>query len=194
LTGGGRKVAVIANATDFKDPQDRHGSVEREFNDLRSIGLEPEEVDLRQYFTNNTGLREKLESFDLIWVRGGNVFLLLKAMKQSGAGIIISELLANDTAAYAGYSAGACVLMQDIHGIELVDEPEVLADGYQEAVIWQGLDILPYSFVPHYRSDHPESDAINSVVEYMIENHKPFICLRDGEAIIINSSEQRVAG
>jgi len=39
--------------------------------------------------------------------------------------------------------------------------------------------------VPHYRSSHFESEEMEKVVQYMIENKVLFIALKDGEVIII---------
>ncbi|BDH61848.1 hypothetical protein MTP04_19780 [Lysinibacillus sp. PLM2] len=44
---------------------------------------------------------------------------------------------------------------------------------------------MEYTIVPHYQSDHPESEDINNSIEYMINNKIPFIALKDGEVIII---------
>jgi dipeptidase E len=52
-------------------------------------------------------------------------------------------------------------------------------------VIWEGLGIIDYVIVPHYKSDHPESEIMEEVVEYLIENKIPYKTLRDGEVIIV---------
>ena len=49
---------------------------------------------------------------------------------------------------------------------------------------WEGLGLLEYSIAPHYRSDHPESEAIETVVAYFEQHGIPYRALRDGEAII----------
>lgn len=49
--GKNKKVAVIANAMDFlTDPKLRDDSAQRECEDLKALGFEPEEIDLRNYF------------------------------------------------------------------------------------------------------------------------------------------------
>jgi dipeptidase E len=74
LLGSGRPTAVILNAIDSADNEYRKTNLLQESDRLRSIGLDPEEIDLRQYFGKPNELRDVLASFDLIWVRGGNVF------------------------------------------------------------------------------------------------------------------------
>jgi len=127
-----------------------------------------------------------LEAFDGIWVLGGNVFILRRAMQYSG----LDQLLAEKTAAstsfvYSGYSAGACVLGPTLEGIHLVDSPEQSAEGYDSKVIWEGLNLLPYSIAQHFRSDHPESLQIDHVVKYFEEHAMPYRTVRDGDAIVV---------
>jgi len=44
---------------------------------------------------------------------------------------------------------------------------------------------VDYALVPHYKSDHKESNDIDRTITYMIDNKIPFKALRDGEVIII---------
>ncbi|HWZ65395.1 MAG TPA: Type 1 glutamine amidotransferase-like domain-containing protein [Patescibacteria group bacterium] len=194
LIGDGRRTAVIFNAVDFKSKADRAADYAAEAERLKSIGLEPTEIDLRHYFGKSDELKKTLSNYDLIWVRGGNVFVLRRAFKQSCADTVIKELLANDTVAYGGYSAGVDILQPHLHGIELVDPPEVVPEDYDAEIIWECLDLLPYCVAPHYKSDHPESADVDKVVAYYIENHVPFIALHDGEAIVIEGTNQSVVG
>jgi dipeptidase E len=89
LLRGGRRAALILNADDYKTPEDRAASLLRELEELRSIGLEPQEVDLRGFFGRPDALRGHLVTVDLLYVRGGNVFVLRRALHQSGADRII---------------------------------------------------------------------------------------------------------
>jgi dipeptidase E len=194
LLDGKKKVGVIFNAYDSNNDAARAASLEREYSELRQLGLEAEEVDLRQYFGDNANLASRLALFDLIWVRGGNVFILRKALKQSGADVILSNLITSNKVVYGGYSAGVCVLAPDLHGIELVDDEHLTPEKYSEETIWEALHILPYAVAPHYKSDHPESEAINLTIQYFTDNHIPFVALRDGEAIVVDENGQRIVG
>lgn len=185
---------VVFNAQDWKSGSDRTADYEQEAERLRSIGLEPTEIDLRNYFDKSNELEQELLNYDLVWVRGGNVFVLRRAFKQSGADTVIKELIESDSIAYGGYSAGVDILQPHLHGIELVDPPDVVPEGYDSEIIWDCLGILNYCVAPHYKSDHPESADIDKTVAYYIENHIPFIALRDGEAIVIDDKGQRVIG
>lgn len=187
LLKGGTRVALIGNSMDFLEGQARSDSINQEIERLKGIGFDPAEVDLRDYFDNPGDLKQKLEQFDLVWARGGNAFILARAFLQSGADKILRELLDKDVLAYGGYSAGVCILTPSLKGLETVDDPRVIPEGYQEREIWGGLGVLPYAVAPHYKSDHPESSMINDSVQYFIDNHMPFVALRDGEVIINNN-------
>ncbi len=193
LLGDGRRTAVINNALDFVDDAGRADSLLNENDRLKEIGLEPTEVDLRRYFGKPEELKATLSEFDLVWVRGGNAFVLRRAFRQSGADQIVAQLLAEDKIVYGGYSAGIDMLTPSLHGAELVDEPDIVPDGYEPDIIWECLGLVPYAIAPHYKSDHPESAAIDKSIEYLTDNHIPFIALRDGEAIVVNGDGQHVA-
>lgn len=190
LLKDGRRTALILNAQDYKRVEDRATDLTQETERLVSIGLHPEEVDLRDYFGKPKELKRRLSAFDLIWVRGGNVFVLRRAFKHSGADVMIPELLKNDAIVYGGYSAGTCIMQPDLHGIELVDDPYVIPEGYDKEIIWECLGLIPYSVAPHYKSEHPESQLISKTVDYYIEHHTPFVALHDGEAIVIDGVRQ----
>ncbi|MFE9881678.1 Type 1 glutamine amidotransferase-like domain-containing protein [Streptomyces sp. NPDC005784] len=184
LQRGGR-AGVILNAYDFRTPERRATSLEFEMRELADLGLEPEEVDLRDYFMDSAGLEATLRGLDLLYVRGGSVFVLRRALAASGADRLLPALLAEDAFVYAGYSAGICLLG--------IDDPSFIPDGYPDTpTLWDGLGVLPYAMAPHYRSDHPESEEIDRTVTYFIDHHIPFVALRDGEAIVMDDEGTRV--
>ncbi|MBI3449852.1 MAG: Type 1 glutamine amidotransferase-like domain-containing protein [Acidobacteria bacterium] len=175
---------VIANALDHADTPVRESHARGSIEALAGLGFSAAELDLRDYFAAPDRLRSALIDAGLVWVNGGNVFLLRRAMRQSGFDRYIMERRGDDGLVYGGYSAGACVTGPTLRGAHLVDPPDALAAGYTEAAIWEGLGLVPYSIVPHYRSDHEEAGRIDAVVEYLIVNKLPFVALRDGEVVI----------
>jgi dipeptidase E len=187
LVGNNKKAAVIPNALDFSTDIDRRkASMQREIDDLKKLGLEPEEVDLRKYFGKPDELSKKLSDYGMIWVRGGNVFTLRRAYKQSGMDDWLKGQKDNKELVYAGYSAGVCVLSDTLKGLEIVDDPNIIIEGYPKETIWEGLGIIDFAFVPHYQSNHQESEAVNKTVEYYVKNGIEYKALHDGEAIVIN--------
>jgi len=181
-----KKTAYISNALDFSDDLERRKKSEQsDIEELERLGLDVEIVDLRDYFNKQTELEKKLAGFGVIWVRGGNLFVLRQAMKLSGFDNVLKKLAEKSNILYGGYSAGVCVLAPTLKGMEIIDDLNVKPYGDKSKTIWDGLGILHYSVVPHYKSDHPESEKAERVVEYMIENKILFKVLRDGEVIII---------
>ncbi|WP_052710596.1 Type 1 glutamine amidotransferase-like domain-containing protein [Pseudofrankia sp. DC12] len=151
-------------------------------------------MDLRDYFGRPSALLAVLSSVDLIYVRGGSAFVLRRAYLHSGADDIIRELLARDAVAYAGYSAGPAMLGSTLEGIEGdIDDPCLTPPGYPSGPVpYAGLGVLPYAIVPHYRSDHPESPGMEQAVKYLIDNHVPFVALRDGQALVVDGADTTV--
>ena len=185
LVSGQKRIGVIRNALDFSNEHERlREGREREFLELRKLGLFPEEIDLREYFDAPKDLGGAVGKFDALWVVGGNTFVLRRAFQQSGLDAILLEKVRDEQFVYAGYSAGICVVTPTLRGIDLVDDPEVIPEGYSNQIIWDGLGLVPFSFAPHYRSDHPESELVEKSVEFFIENKIPFIALHDGDVYV----------
>lgn len=186
LVGTNKRTAVIANAADYKTPDERREKVAAEIADLQQLGFHPHELDLRDYFGKPQLLETDLAAYGLLWVRGGNVFTLRKAMTLSGFDTVIGTLLSQGVV-YAGYSAGSCVTGPTLHGLELCDPLDVIPEGYPAEPIWKGLQLIDYTIIPHYRSEHPESPIIDNVVTYYDQHQLPYKPLRDGEVITVNT-------
>lgn len=183
--GENKKIAVIANSMDFlSDRKSRYESVQREIEDLKQLGLDPEEVDLRDYFGKPEDLNKKLEEYGGVWVRGGNVFVLRRAYKESGMDEWLITHKADKDFVYGGYSAGVCVLSPELKGLELVDDPNNVPEGYESDIEWTGVGLINWSFAPHYMSQHPEAEAVSKLVEHFKEKGVEFKTLSDGEVII----------
>jgi len=188
LFGQNKKVAVIANSIDFGDDQERRKmGVQREIDDLKGLGLSAEELDLREYFGKPKELESKLSEYGGLWVRGGNTFVLRRAFKESGMDTWLISQKDNKELVYAGYSAGVCVLSPTLRGLELVDDPNIVSDGYPKETVWEGLGLIDFAFAPHFESPgHPETEAVSREVEYYKQTGTKFRALHDGEVIIFN--------
>ena len=195
LAKGNMRAAIVINACDYQSNEERSTRVQQEMDALKSRGFNPFELDLRQYFNNQQKqeeLRDILADSGLIWVRGGNSFVLRRAMRISNFDKLIFDLLKHDAIAYGGFSAGMVMLTPSLCGVELVDDPSVIPTGYDPAIIWEGLGLIPYAIAPHYKSDHPESAATDKLVQYYIDNHMLFKTLHDGEAIVVSGKREEI--
>ncbi|MFA1621349.1 Type 1 glutamine amidotransferase-like domain-containing protein [Rhizobium mongolense] len=182
---GNRRVAVVGNALDFI-PVDARRKYEAEVysphDAFSALGLESSDFDLRRYFGNPTHLRADLNN--LVWVLGGNAFLLMRALRQAGFPDVVRDMLEQDEITYGGFSAGAVVATPTLRGIEVMDDPSQLAEGYEPEVPWVGMGLVGFSIVPHYKSDHPEAASADVAVSFMKENTMPYKALADGEVFI----------
>lgn len=178
-------VALIMNALD-NFPTQRATWRADQIKSLGSLGFNSQEVDLRDFFGSSASIVQELSKFDLVWVCGGNAFLLRRAMKLSGFDLALKSLLSLDAIAYAGFSAGTVITAPSLRGLEAVDDPDDVPSGYTSEVFWDGLDILPHSFAVHYQSDHSEAPRVESVIDFYIREGIPYQILRDGEAYLVN--------
>lgn len=182
---GGKTALLVSNALDFSIDSERlRCAGEREIARLADTGIPAESLDLRDYFDSRDILAEKVSAAGMLWVVGGNTFLLRKAMHLSGLDQLIQSKLDDMDFLYGGYSAGICVLSPSLIGIHLADEPEAQSYGYEHPAIWEGLGIIDYYIVPHYRCDHFESERMEAVVDYYLENDLPYRAISDGEVIL----------
>jgi len=180
----GKTIGFIPNAIDFVDVQERKQGNKIELERVSSLDIDVEMLDLQEYFGKKEELKKKIDSLDGVWIRGGNVFVLRQAVKLSGFDEIVKNIERNDFL-YGGYSAGICILAPSLKALERVDDTNIMPYEESKEVIWNGLGILDYIILPHYKSDHPESAKIDKVVEFCKKNNIPFKTLRDGEVIII---------
>ena len=179
----GNKIVLIPNSRDvFEDSERLRNGINKDIEMLKDIGFDVEVISLKKYFGNPKLLEEDFSKYNAFFAIGGNTFALRKAMQLSGFDKYLKKQIDNPNFLYAGYSAGICVLSPSLVGLNLVDEP--LNPHNQEDVIYEGIGLLDYVPVPHYKSDHPESHLVDEVVKYMIDNNIKYQPLRDGEVII----------
>ena len=191
LCPGNKKAGIIMDAVDWGDPERVVKSLKDQMDILKSLGFNPEQIDLRNYFDKSEDLKKHLADFGLVWVYGGNTFVLKRAYEQSGFDKIIKEILLKDEIVYAGFSAGIVLLSKSMKGLEIVDDPKIVPEGYKADFSWDGLGILDYNIAVHYKSNHPESESMDKEIEYYKENNIPYQTLKDGEVIVINDKETK---
>lgn len=180
LAAGGRRAAVIVNAMDVAPADIRQQAVQRELTSLGDLGFDCVEVDLRERPSATT-----LAGFDVLWVRGGNVFVLRRLLADTGLDDVLAGLLAEDRFVYAGYSAGACVLGTDLSELVRIDDA-----GAVEQPVLTGLGLLDRPIVPHVHSpDHPESAACTAVSEDLDRRSVAHWALRDGQVVLVDGNQ-----
>jgi len=173
----GQRTALIPNALDGLPADVRDAGLQRDIADLGQLGLEVTELDLR-----DANAAERLSGFDIVWVRGGNTFVLRRVLADTGTDRALTDLIQRDALLYAGYSAGACVLAPDLSGLEAVDDIAAVANP-----VTTGLGWLDRPFVPHVHSPgHPETVACDAVAARYEAVGQAHWALGDGDVLIID--------
>lgn len=193
LAGPNKHAGIILNASDTITENERNLVLQKQVKRLADLGFTSEEIDLRQYFNKIDELKRFLRKFQLIWVRGGNIFLLQRAFEQSGFNKIIKEMLNNDEITYASESAGSVIVGPSLEGLDLVDDPKIIPAHYPNTELsLQGLNLTNFVITPHYKSDHSESLSIDELIEYFNKKNIQYKPLKDGEVLIIKGDVEKI--
>jgi dipeptidase E len=187
LVAPGARAAVVANAVDNLPDFPRAEWVDEERRMLARVGLSAFELDLRGYYQRPAALASALAQVDLVWITGGNAFVLRDALRRSHLDRLLTDRVTDGSLAYGGCSAGACVSGPTLRGLELVDDVSAVA-----CPVWDGLGLVDFCIAPHHRSAHPENRAIQHVVEYFLATGLPYRALRDGQAIVVRDATCRI--
>ena len=113
---------------------------------------------------------------------GGNVFVLRKAMEKSGFDNYLKDISHNNDYLYIGYSAGCCVLSENLSLYSIVDEPINCYD--DSDVTYSGMGLIDYIFIPHYKSNYHKVYLVDELVNKCEEGKIEYKAFRDGETII----------
>ncbi len=189
IIGSDRKVLVIANAKDYTKKLEREESIKEVFDFFKELNIEAHELDLRPFFEKQHGLEDKLKQHKFVWVAGGNTFVLRQAMRASGCDKLLIAMLNNNSIVYGGESAGAILATPSLTGVEYGDDPNVFPAGYQKKIIREGLNLVPFHIVPHYKSDwFGAYDMAKALKKHNLE----YKTLTDTQAIIVDDQKVEV--
>lgn len=179
------RIAIIPNALDFRsaDSERTKQSLDNKLLRLTELGFTPEVIDLKDYFDKRDELRRLIDDIGSVFILGGNVFVLRQAMKLSGLDEIIMSHKDDPNFLYAGYSAAGCILAPSLEPYKAVDDI-TQAPYPNQGVILEGLGLVDFAFMPHFDSDHPESERIGDIINYCEQQSIKYKALRDGEVLI----------
>jgi len=185
----GAKIGHINNSRDWigVNEKNKQDALIEEMTFLENLGFDCEHLDLKKYFGQEDILKTKLEQLDGVWVCGGNTFVLRQAMRLSGFDNIFKQLQKNKDFFWGGYSAGICILSDSLKYIDQVDDSDNLPYEEIKSPIYEGLGIFNFALLPHYKSEHHESEMIEKEVERCIKNKWLFKALKDGEVLILET-------
>ncbi|MFC4377604.1 Type 1 glutamine amidotransferase-like domain-containing protein [Nocardia halotolerans] len=191
LVGTPGRVAVIPNACDAW-PAAWDSAVASDVKPLQQQGYSPEVLDLRDYVDQAGRLERHLREFPLVWVRGGNTFVLRAQFARSGADSVLTALLRADALAYAGYSAGACLLSPDLHGLETMDDPAEVPPATGVEVQWDGLGLVDRQLVVHLDSaTDPDGESAEMLARYQAADVAHW-ALTDDDVVLVDGDSTEV--
>jgi dipeptidase E len=181
------RVALIMNALDGDASSRGHWQADQS-RELAALGYHVEDLDLRRFFGEPEALRAALAPVGMVWINGGNTFVLMRAMRLSGFDRIIKERLAEDTIVYGGFSAATVAATPSLRGIEAMDDPNEAPESYPSEIVWDGLGLVPFQVAVHYRSDHPESDDVEEEIAFYEREGLAYRTLRDGQVLVVRDA------
>jgi dipeptidase E len=80
LARGAKRAAVVVNALDNR-AEGRARWLKAQTEKLAALGFAVTELDLRDYFGRSDELEKRLIDIDMVWINGGNAFILRRAMR-----------------------------------------------------------------------------------------------------------------
>lgn len=176
-----RAVKRIAYIIDAQKPKlAKNPEYEFDKEGFGKRGFKVDFIDLEA--TEKTDLKKRLENADALYVKGGNTFYLLNAMRKSGFDKLIPDLL-DKGVIYIGESAGSYVACPTI---EMAHWKHQDADiiGLKDLT---ALNLVPFLVTVHYK---PEFEPM---IRPEIEKSKYEVrILKDNQVILLEGDKERL--
>lgn len=193
--GRGSRIGVITNAKDYKFAKQREKKVEEVLEYFRLLGMKPTEIDLRDYFGKPEEALKLMKGFPVIWGSGGNTFLLRRALKQAGVDRELAKLVKEEKIIYGGESAGAILPGPTLRGAEddrtREDNPMYIPRLYDREVIWEGLKLVSFVPLPHYKGEY-YGEMMDKLVESFDKQKIRYKTIREDQVLIIDGRKTEI--
>lgn len=181
------KCGVIKNPMDLKDEEKRrflYGLVDDNF---QNFGINKIDIDLRQFIGRQDKLQELINTLDMLWITGGNVFYLRELIKKAHFERILTNAI-NNGLIYGGDSAGALIICPTLKYLDAVDDTSQLNE-----VLYDGLGVIDFIPLPHSDNEQfkPKVREIKSNLE---KDGYKVITFGDKQSIIIEGEKITVVG
>lgn len=137
-----------------------------------------------------TDIPEAVAEAQAVFIGGGNTFRLLKALYDSAALDGIRDRVRSGMP-YMGASAGsnvACPTIRTTNDMPIVEPPSLDA-----------LNLFPWQINPHYLDPEPDSKHMGEtreerLIQYLEENDRPVIGLREGGILRVENGRAMLKG
>ncbi len=176
------KVGYVFTAKKGKPGEEYKEKDDLDLGMLNSLGCQVYSIDIEG--KNEDELREFFNDKDVIFVRGGNSFYLLKCARESGFDKVVRDLL-DQGKVYIGVSAGsyiACPTIEMANWKERVRNFVGLTD-------FTAMNLVPFLMSVHYKPENKE------FIKKGIESTKyPVKVLNDEQAILVQGDDFKLVG
>ncbi len=179
------RIALFENAADPYH-KERHGFVEKNYEELRAAGFSIDRFDLRTFIGKTETIITELSPYDAIWFGGGNTFYLRWLMRESGFETVVRDLLGSEKV-YAGGSAGAIVAGPILNHFDAADDPNDAP-----SIIWEGLGLVDIIPLPHWNTPKFQG-VLNGIRDNLLPYGKELVPITDEQAIIVDVDRWRVS-
>jgi len=149
---------------------------------IRDNGYPLEEIDIEN--KSKEQLRDFFKDKNIIHIEGGNTFYLLRAIRETGFGEVLKELL-DEGRVYIGTSAGAYIMCPSI---EVSNWSDDTVDRFGVT------DFTALNYVPFVLKVHYKDEAEELVNEKMKTLKYPLRILRDGQGILAEDGKYTFMG
>jgi dipeptidase E len=157
--------------------------VQADRRQLEVLGCEVSTLDLAT--VEPADAEAALRGLDGVFLTGGNSFLLLRHVRRTGFGALVSPLVEEGAILYVGTSAGALLAGPDL-------APAASLDNWREVPELESstaLGLVPFAVLPHdqeseFRERHDESVAAHPSLQ--------FVRLTDDRAVLVRGDSVKV--
>lgn len=181
------RCGVIKNPMDLKDEEKRkflYGLVD---NSFQNFEINKKDIDLRLFIGRQNELQELINSLDMLWITGGNVFYLRELIKKVQLENILITAI-NNGLIYGGDSAGALIICPTLKYLDVVDDTSQINE-----VIYEGLSVIDFIPLPHWNNDQfkPKLVEIKSNLE---KDGYKVITFGDKQSVIVEDEKVTIVG
>ena len=149
--------------------------------ELTNLGILKENIIHANISTDISG-KDFKESFDVVYVCGGNTYYILDRLRKTGFDKLIKKLVEKNKI-YIGVSAGSIIAGPNIKIAGWGSEGDANEVGLKDLT---GFNFTKISFFPHYRDElKQEVDKFQGKIDNKIERFK------NGEALLIVNNKIR---
>lgn len=164
------------------DPYDEKPWLEQDKTALKKAGFKFFELDLKE--KDIPSLKESLSDIDIIFIAGGDVYYLMKAIQDSGLDEIIKFFIRRETI-IIGSSAGSVVLGPSINPYSVFnDDHSVKLDNTD------GLGLIDFLILPH--TDNPKYHAYHQQIRDKYEDQYELMPLADDQLIVVEKGKREI--